>query len=120
MVRKVFPVSLDTSIPAEVEFMEMAASVPRGRRQEWVRLVLRAGISLYKQNLGKPGFDGFHKSTDNLPMSGTMAPPISSARSEAASEVRVRPGAPSPSSELVSQKEHPLRGMFEQRSPVQS
>ena len=65
MARKVFALSLDSTMPMEAEFLQLAQQVPRARRQEWVRLILRAGFKFYKENLGKPGFEGFHGAQDN-------------------------------------------------------
>ncbi|MCZ8256112.1 MAG: hypothetical protein O9327_10650 [Polaromonas sp.] len=66
-MRKVLALSLDDTVPSEAEFLNYLDGVPKARRQEWGRLLLRAGFTFYKDNLGKPGFEGFHEPKDNGP-----------------------------------------------------
>lgn len=118
MTRKRFTVSLDTMLPGERDFLLMAEKLSPSRRQEWVRMIIRSGFTLYKDNMAKPGFDGFHSAPDNLGAAGGKS------AGKLSDEVEDRIDTPSavvaPLAAPNLNAEHPLRGMFKTHTAHQS
>lgn len=123
-MRKRVLITLDDDVPAEGEFLKMLEQLPKARRSEWFRLVIRAGVTTYRDNLGKPGFGAFHEAREN-------GKPVPSAEESGGLAAKVVPSPPeSPTVETLSPqqivKSTPplmdagiLRGMFKVSSAAE-